>query len=373
MAKIGEARSGEQLRISKERIDFSLWPVCKPNKRFTVQHRIFTANPWPVIADAIKQNCPQTLLRPAGAFCAQAEDFFEASLNGRVLHAKPLLLYYSMLNLAKAFILTSGQVPLGYRPGHGISERATEGQIAGAKITAHPHNPSKPQLFSDFLRAVCDKQIKKKREYRLGDVLPQVLPGHRLWCSASGSKERFVGVDALTFLTDTVNRSIWIRLVVERGVLSRLAITHEELLVRTGLGSAWRIAKLPDQPDLLCLERKVPVTFGRRPSDVVMEVVDDLRHSLWLAVQMVPPFAQYYLYAAPPNSRANVLPQLLSMYLVMFFLGSITRYRPHHFERLLESPYGAHIEGMLNEVPTQFLYLLASTFLKREVVKAAIV
>jgi YaaC-like Protein len=61
------------------------------------------------------------------------------------------------------------------------------------------------------------------------------------------------------------------------------------------------------------------------------------------------------------------------MYITTFFLGSITRYRPHQFQRLLNSQYGAQIEAILNEMPLQFVYLMASEFLKRDVSKAAIV
>ena len=61
------------------------------------------------------------------------------------------------------------------------------------------------------------------------------------------------------------------------------------------------------------------------------------------------------------------------MYALMFFFGSVTRYRPEQFDNILDSPYGAQIENMLNEVPGQFLFLMASQFLNREVAKASII
>lgn len=123
MAKIAEAREGDRLTINKQIVSFSFWPVGKTNRRYGVQHRVFAGDPWPIIADAIQQRCHKELREPAQAFCAQAEDFYEASL-GRLLHAKPLLLYYSMLNLAKAFILTTGKGAKDYRPIHGLHEKA---------------------------------------------------------------------------------------------------------------------------------------------------------------------------------------------------------------------------------------------------------
>ena len=112
--------------------------------------------------------------------------------------------------------------------------------------------------------------------------------------------------------------------------------------------------------------------YTHRPSDELLDVTDKLRQKLWSSVLLHPPYRKYYLYLAPLGQKGAVLPQLLSMFVVIFFLGSITRYRPHHFERLLDSHYGAHLLGALNEVPAQFIYLLASEMLKREVIKASI-
>jgi len=57
----------------------------------------------------------------------------------------------------------------------------------------------------------------------------------------------------------------------------------------------------------------------------------------------------------------------------MFFLGSVTRYNPLYFDDLLESRYGPLIETFISESPMQFLYLMASEILEREVSKPAII
>ncbi len=67
------------------------------------------------------------------------------------------------------------------------------------------------------------------------------------------------------------------------------------------------------------------------------------------------------------------MPQLCSIYAVMYYLGSITRYRPQDFHKLLIGSYGAQIHTILSEQPTQFIYLMTSEFAKQEVTKAAIV
>ena len=64
---------------------------------------------------------------------------------------------------------------------------------------------------------------------------------------------------------------------------------------------------------------------------------------------------------------------MLSMYLLMFFLGSVTRYSPGDFEDLLDSKYGPFFDTFISESPMQFLYLMASDILGREVSKPAII
>jgi hypothetical protein len=78
------------------------------------------------------------------------------------------------------------------------------------------------------------------------------------------------------------------------------------------------------------------------------------------------------LYANPSQNK-QVLPQLLSIYAIMFYLGSITRYRPLWYDQIAASEFGTFVESFIDSQPTQFLYLMASYFAEREVVKAAIV
>jgi hypothetical protein len=102
-------------------------------------------------------------------------------------------------------------------------------------------------------------------------------------------------------------------------------------------------------------------------------VVDIVRHHLWRTILIMPPYRRYYLYAAPAAEHPQVLPQVLSIYTLTYYLGSIVRYRPHHFDVILEGEYGPFIEAFLNDQPAQFIYLMASEFAEKEVTKAAIV
>ncbi|WP_423837085.1 YaaC family protein [Tamilnaduibacter salinus] len=87
----------------------------------------------------------------------------------------------------------------------------------------------------------------------------------------------------------------------------------------------------------------------------------------------MPPYRKNYVYLSPDIEQAHRLPQILSIYAFVYYLGSVTRYRPYFFDDLLNRPDAAHIEELISNVPQQFLFLIASEFAGREVAHAPIV
>ncbi len=80
---------------------------------------------------------------------------------------------------------------------------------------------------------------------------------------------------------------------------------------------------------------------------------------------------RYYLYLSEPAESR--LPQLLSIYLRMFYLGSVTRYNPPLFREMLSGRYGAFLREFLSSQPRQFVYGIACEFKQQEVSRAAVV
>ena len=295
-------------------------------------------------------------------------------MDGRILHAKPLLIYYGMLNLAKALILTEAQRQRDYKPHHGLTDVQDDPLTPEAKIKVTGPRRGMPPLFSDFARAIGGRQLTLKTEYKLGEVFPQILTGHRLWCSAQAqqARERFVGIESInTLFQPGSNRDVWVQIRIKEGDLAPLGVAKSDVIARSALGEGWRLVDDKDY-GIVCLEQNSR-SYQNSPTEAVESLIGDLRSKLWSSVLIVPPYTKYYLYVSPTTDRREVLPQLVSMYLTMFFLGSITRYRSHDFGFLVKSRSGSFIEGAVNDIPRQFLYLTASTFLQREIAKAAIV
>jgi hypothetical protein len=96
------------------------------------------------------------------------------------------------------------------------------------------------------------------------------------------------------------------------------------------------------------------------------------RPLLWRIATTTPPYRKYYFHLTPSGETSR-LPQLGGAYALLFYLGSITRYRPHVFDSLVAGTYGPFFTEFIATQPEQLLYLLASEICHREVAKPAII
>ena len=83
-------------------------------------------------------------------------------------------------------------------------------------------------------------------QYELPALLPQILPGHRLWAEAAGKQERFISIHDIRIMEDTARRTLWIDLIFVADDLTRFGITHKRLLDETGLANQFREVKFDE-------------------------------------------------------------------------------------------------------------------------------
>lgn len=380
MPPLPDARKGKPILISKNPVGFSYWPAEKSARYYKLKPLLFTTNPWSLIAQSIKTKCPQPARKAAAAFLQQAEDNFFAANSAGVIAAKPVLLYYSYMNLAKALILTRRLQTNCDDATHGVRERQrnTSGRITAAYLKTDAVGGTSVRLFSDFLRVFDGVGLAVVKNYDLSVLMPQVVPGHRMWTSASSKTERFLAIDRdkVALLFDEPTKTAWLSLSISREDISRLGITHRELITNSRLGADWKEVKGTvdsSKRPLVNLEMNTPVTYQDQPAEAITGLVAHLRKHLWSTVLSFPPYRRYYLYLAPQSEHNFILPEMLAIYALTFYLGSITRYRPHHFDAIADGPYGRFVHTCLSDHPTQFLYLMASEFAQQEITKPAIV
>jgi hypothetical protein len=310
----------------------------------------------------------------ARAFLEQAQDFYETA-SGRVA-AHPLLYYYAFLNLGKALLRARGYRGSLDHALHGLREARAAGAVQpeDVSIVVSDPRPGRTDVFAELLVTLGFPRPAPGDSYRIAELMPQVAVGHRLWRDATGGTERIVTIDNVEFRQDTAAKEIWLRLYLDRSNLDRHGIGQGALIDEGGLAGEFRIVESDDIPhEMLCLEQETPAEYNHRATDNVMELVGIARRILWRIVSAVPgsAYRRYYLCLTPPGDAR--VPQLASLWLLLFYLGSIVRYRPHLFDEVTHGPYGAFVDEFVASQPHQLLYLLASEMCQREIAKPAIV
>ncbi len=225
-------------------------------------------------------------------------------------------------------------------------------------------------MFPELLRLLGGSTSILGSDLRLGHLLPQILPGHRLWCYATGRVERFITVERFEVLHASATKHVWLNLYLDRNDLERLDISPYKVIAQADLAG---FDFAGGTPGTVCFQQRHPETYATDPAEALALIVKRTRNKLWETVKTASPYRKPYIYCCPPAEQSTRLPQMLSIYLLMFFLGWVTRYSPGDFDDFLDSKYGPFFDTFVSESPVQFLYLMASDLLGREVSKPAII
>lgn len=212
MAKVAKARAGKPVTIKARPIAFSYWPTYRTNRRYGLHSHVYATNPWALIQVSVRANCPAAARDEALSSLEQAEFFYRNAVSVREWAAKPLPLYYSFMNLAKAFALVRGIRPTFDRAQHGVSEQLGPGgkELQDAYLEVYPSPGQRgPNIFSDFRQALGGGPVTAKTSHPLSALLPQVVPGHRIWCDAADAEERFFAIEAIPFSHTTSPKEVW--------------------------------------------------------------------------------------------------------------------------------------------------------------------
>ena len=371
-------RAGEEVKVRGRPIPFSLWPITHGATREKVQSTLFVSDPWFLIKTNISNLNNLDAKSQATAFMNQAKDFFDAAVNSDINAAKPLLLYYSFLNLGKCFVVYSNNTPLD-RVVHGISEQlpTTPGAVHGSvNISLTRLTESAFALLARSLGQTLPLPIAPKTTVtvRSQDFLSQVLIGHRVFGLAENLIERFVSLESISYMHDASNNMLWMRARLFHDDLSRLDYSQTKVVSSLARSGTWRSVHCDETRGgrrLIELEQTLTIPYGQRPSEMLGDVSRRFGDAIWRSVSTLPPFRKYYIFV--PSASQFIVHQLLGIYVSTFYFGSITRYKPESFAAILDSSLGPFVNEFFANQPTQFLYLMTSEFAKQEVTRAAII
>lgn len=351
----------------------------KTIRRWGIHSTLYAANPWAVIAGSIREQITtDSDQRAAQSFVSQAHEYFRAAEQSSTIETRPLLYYYSFLNLGKAIAIARGRPNIVGRVRHGIAAVDASGHaVSGAELVvqASARDRSVIQVVDELHRALENSPVLATT-YPVGEILAQSVVGHRMWREGHESppKERFIAVDDIRFFYDKGSKVVWSRVYVRRSTLKARERGVAETLRESQLESKFHAVKEPDAARgkaFHTFEQTVPTSYTGRAADVVMDIVADLRANLWETITSARPYRRFYLYLSPANELR--MPQWLSAYSTLFWLGSLTRYQPVELLDALDGPLGPFLREFLETQPTQLLYFMASEAKKQDVARAAIV
>lgn len=377
------ARAGERLSVNKKLIPYSFWPTKLGLKgNASLQTLLFSLDPWAIIDQTIKATCPTAAKSEALACVHQARDFYEGAIDAQRVAARPLALYYCFMNLVKAFCLTRGTQPTFNKAQHGLSEMLRSPgnrELSDAFLRAFPSPNARGELqnFSEFMRVLTGNGLVGNQDFDIPVLLPQILPGHRLWSSAANKKERFIAIHEIRTFIDKQSGEIWLNLYFVSDDLTRIGVTAREFLANSNLQPTFTQVACSEKDSasraLICFQQTIPIVCpNTKYANYLQQLFGSLRPLLWVTVSTIPPYRRHYVYLRPSSEAAQALPQLLSIYALAYYLSSITRYRPHHLPTITDTAYGPRMLDFITGQPQQFLYLIASEFAQREITKPSI-
>jgi len=186
-----------------------------------------------------------------------------------------------------------------------------------------------------------------------------------------------VVLEHIEFVDNPATKQLWLRLWLRIGDLSRYNLSRAKVIREgglTGLFAEVDAHPLTDDPEQLCFEQLAPVPYTGRPTDVAQSLVDACRPWLWRIITADPTdgYRRYYLHLTPATEQYRQ-PQIASMWMLIYFFGSVVRYRPHAFAEMTRGRFGAWINDFVAAQPEQLLFMLASEIRQREIARPAIV
>jgi len=337
---------------------------------------IIAADPWAFLEHFVFDRFDKRTATRASAFIDQAFDFYQAAQNP-LIASKPLLYYYSFLNLAKMALLTAG-IQFPQSPIHGVREPAANSRersrFEGHKLQLE--QPSARNILPEFARWLGSSGAvavgPKRKTVRVIDILAQVPSVHRTFAQVREVDEILLPIKSIEAMRE--DGRIWGRIAVEKkhwepGRKARAAVGRVRF--RNLFTRKQRVVNSADQKnDDVWFETEPINMSGRRTPTVVNE----LARGIWrpnfgglpLSVILTDKGYRYYLVNIAAPSYWHPLAATLA---VMFYLGSITRYRPYAFDSALAGGYSWVVWEFVTTAAPQFIYLLASHIAQTEVVR----
>ena len=315
----------------------------------------------------------------------QAQYFYEAASLAPI-KSKPLLYYYSFLNIAKAAIVLTDStwITNNLEFNHGIDSCSinSSAQLQNCFVTVKnlkdTHGISQKisvayelsRLFGDNIEFMLPNPPNHDNgpwKIDIISLLKSCIGIHRTVSETFKSKESFVRIE--TPIIEKEGRQL-----VYKGMIN--CTTHDRSLLTTAgyileeINLKWYLKEDYNMPTSY-LSREIFYQFSKNISSKgLWSYTTGDEYRLYINPNhLIKDINNIYKFAPFNRTQPNVKELLLSsatvIYYLMFFFGSITRYHPYLFEKVLSEKEIWMVSEFLKTQPLQFLLLLTSKVLGR--------
>lgn len=274
----------------------------------------------------------------------QARYFYQVAENAPI-NSQPLLYYYSFLNLAKIAININSYLGDSVRYYHGVECPITSTTtIDNAELSIKELDPARKIYSVDFeLMKIMGDVFSPPAPHRLKiiDALKACVGIHRTYCEITNEKEIYYKLSSPTLYRDGME-------LIFESEIKNCDIGIYQSLQHKGYSIS------PTQNRLYILSEKFRMshyTPNRNDYFALSNIL--IRKGIWSYTDG----NEYRMYITDGSIRYS---SASVIYNLMFFFGSITRYHPFLFEKLLSEKNLWMISEFLKTQPMQFLHLVTS-------------
>ncbi|SHJ59829.1 YaaC family protein [Aquimarina spongiae] len=278
----------------------------------------------------------------------QAKNFYNAA-ESAPLNTKPLLFYYSFLNLSKIVLNLEHNYGQHIHYLHGISER-NNNSFRRSGVTLQPIEKDKIKVASELYRLFNGVTIDTNTTINLKNLLSHCVGIHRAYSEIYRVSESFCKLSNVLYFKDGK----------EIGIKAKVQCDGRDITSLKKLG--YHIEKEEGIPYLI--ESLNIDKYSPTRQDYYALSQQLIHKGVWYYVGD----DGYKMYIS--KQKQHRYPTEMIIYWTIFYLGSITRYRPNLFKEIFNDMEQWLMSEFLTTQPKQFLYLTTAKMLGQKVLKA---
>lgn len=283
-----------------------------------------------------------------GSLLEQAKHFYLTAESSPV-KSQPLLYYYSFLNFSKIIINLS--VKHGSRKSyyHGMKDTHNN-KFSRSEITKEKQKSQVVQVAHELISVFDPNTPTSDVKINVKDLLNHCVGVHRAYSEIYNQSEVFFRLKNYKLFKNG------------KELIFKAELLCTSLDIPSLLTQNYSITQ--EDESIFYTEKITMTTYSPARRDYAALSSAIQSKGIWYFIGN----SGYTLYLS--NSAVGRYNQESIIYMVMFYLGSITRYHPYLFDEIFSDKEQWLVSEFLNTQPKQFLYLATARILGQSVHKA---